>query len=634
MAKSGVAAMDRRGASRNAACGSEMTVLSTELLQRLQNEILEAIARGATLKAVADLVCIRAESFAPGVLCSILTVDDKGLLHPLAGPSLPQKYSAALDGVPIGPDIGSCGTAAWRGEPVEVADIATDPLWADYKALAIPLGLRACWSSPIKVRDGRVAGTFAFYYREKRRPAEIERRIVEKCVHVCAIAIEHDEARSRIHQLAYYDTLTGLPNRTQFQDRAAGILANMARESTVSILYVDLDDFKSANDTLGHRAGDLLLEGVAQRLAACTAGAAFVARLGGDEFAIVQVAANGRNEASALAERVIATISEPFELDEQKVVVGASIGIGYARAGELDLAELSRRADMAVYAAKNDGGGTHRFFAEEMDVAMQLRRKLKQDLRSALAAGEFSLAYQPIVALETGELIAVEALLRWQHPLRGTVPPSEFIPIAEEMGVIGMLGDWALKEACAAAADWPRDIRIAVNLSPLQLQQPGLVLDIVGALNRHRIAPARLELEITESALLAENVATRTALRELHALGIVLSLDDFGTGYSSLRSLRAFPVDKIKIDQSFVRDIGRNADSAAIIRAVIGLAHDLGLRTAAEGIETEGHLQWLALQGCTEGQGNFISEPLSRDGVRAMLEATDVVPLAPRTRSI
>jgi diguanylate cyclase (GGDEF)-like protein len=613
----------------------EMTgVLSIELLQRLQNEILEAIARGAPLKTVADLVCIRAESFAPGVLCSILTVDDKGLIHPLAGPSLPQKYSAALDGIPIGPNVGSCGTAAWRGECVEVADIATDPLWADFKALALPLGLRACWSSPIKVRDGRVAGTFAFYYREKRRPAELERRIVEKCVHVCAIAIEHDEAHSRIHQLAYYDTLTGLPNRTQFQDRAAGIIANMARESNVSVLYIDLDDFKGVNDTLGHRCGDLLLEGVAQRLSACAADAAFIARLGGDEFVIVQVSANGRSEASALAERIIATVAEPFEIDEQKVVVGASIGIGHAQAGELDLAELSRRADMAVYAAKNDGGGTHRFFTAEMDTAMQLRRKLKQDLRVALAAGEFSLAYQPIVALETGELIAVEALLRWQHPLRGNVPPSDFIPIAEEMGVIGMLGDWALQEACTAAADWPRDIRIAVNLSPLQLQQPGLVLDIVGALNRHGIAPTRLELEITESALLAENATTRTALRELHALGITLSLDDFGTGYSSLRSLRSFPVDKIKIDKSFVGDIGRNADSAAIIRAVVGLAHDLGLRTAAEGIETEGHLQWLALQGCTEGQGNYISEPLSRDGVRAMLEAMDMLPLAsPRTRA-
>jgi EAL domain-containing protein (putative c-di-GMP-specific phosphodiesterase class I) len=269
-----------------------------------------------------------------------------------------------------------------------------------------------------------------------------------------------------------------------------------------------------------------------------------------------------------------------------------------------------------------------------MDVAMQLRRKLKQDLRAALAGGEFSVVYQPIAALETGALVSVEALLRWNHPVRGSVSPTEFIPIAEEMGAIGMLGEWALNEACAAAATWPRDIRIAVNLSPLQLKQSGLVLDVVGALNRHGVAPWRLELEITESALIAESAATRAALRELRAVGIQLSLDDFGTGYSSLRSLRAFPVDKIKIDKSFVGDIGRKADTAAIIRAVIGLAHDLGLKTAAEGIETEGQLQWLALQGCTQGQGHFISAPLRRDEIRALLETIEAIPLTtPHGRS-
>ncbi|HEY6984609.1 MAG TPA: EAL domain-containing protein, partial [Rhodanobacteraceae bacterium] len=279
------------------------------------------------------------------------------------------------------------------------------------------------------------------------------------------------------------------------------------------------------------------------------------------------------------------------------------------------------------YAAKREGGGVYRFFAVEMDTAMELRRKLKQDLKSALAAGEFSLVYQPIVALETGELVAVEALLRWNHPVRGLLSPGDFVPVAEEMGAIATLGSWALNEACTALADWPRDIRIAVNLSPLQLKQPDLVLDVVGTLNRHALAPQRLELEITESALLAENAATRVALRELHAVGIALALDDFGTGYSSLRSVRAFPVDKIKIDQSFVTGIGRNTDSAAIIRAVIGLAHDLGLKTSAEGIETEGQLQWLALQGCTEGQGHYFSEPLSRAGVHAMLESLETVPL-------
>jgi diguanylate cyclase (GGDEF)-like protein len=608
-------------------------VVSVELLQRLQNEILETIARGAPLKTIAGLICERAEGLAPAALCSILTVDTEGLVHPLAGPSLPPLYSALLDGLSIGPRAGSCGTAAYRGEPVEVTDIETDPLWTDYKSLAVPLGLLACWSSPIRARDGRIVGTFAFYYRSRRGPADVERQIVETCVHVCAIAIEHDEAHARIHQLAYYDTLTGLANRSQFQDRAAAMLANAARGSTVSLLYVGLDHFKSVNDTLGHRAGDKLLAAVAKRLSACTGEAAFLARLGGDEFAIVHVTAGGRAPI-AQAERVLAALESPFELDEHVTTIGASIGIASAEAPLVELDELWRRTDMALDAAKRQGGGVYRFFAPEMDVAMQLRRKLKQDLRAALAGGEFSLAYQPIAALETGALVTVEALLRWNHPVRGSVPPAEFIPIAEEMGAIGVLGEWALNEACAAAATWPRNISVAVNLSPLQLKQTGLVLDVVAALSRHGLAPSRLELEITESALIAESAATRAALRELRAGGIQLSLDDFGTGYSSLRSLRAFPVDKIKIDRSFVGDIGRKADSAAIIRAVIGLAHDLGLKTAAEGIETEGQLQWLALQGCTQGQGHFISAALGRDDVRALLETVAAIPLTtPRARS-
>ena len=255
-------------------------VASAGLLQQLQNEILEATVGGAALKTIAELVCVRAEGLAPGVLCSILTVDAQGRVHPLAAPSLPAAYSAALEGILIGPSVGSCGTAAYRGEPVEVVDVATDPLWADYKSLALMHGLRACWSSPIKARDGRVVGTFAFYYREQRGPADVERQIVETCVHLCGIAIEHDESQTRIHQLAYFDTLTGLPNRVQFQDRTAGMLANMARESSVAILHVDLDEFKCINDTLGHRVGDLLLDGVSKRLAAIVGDSAFLARIG------------------------------------------------------------------------------------------------------------------------------------------------------------------------------------------------------------------------------------------------------------------------------------------------------------------------------------------------------------------
>jgi len=555
-------------------------------LQRLQGKILEAVARGEPLARIADHLCRSVEALAADVLCSILTVDAQGRLHPLAAPSLPDDYSRALEGVPIGPGVGSCGTAAWRGAAVEVSDIESDPLWADYRALALPLGLRACWSSPIKARDGRVVGTFAFYYRSRRGPAELERAIVERCVDLCAIAIEHDEVQSRVHRLAFHDPVSGLPNRASFTEHATRTLAGLAAGRSVNVLYIDLDDFKAVNDTLGHRVGDQLLGMVAQRLAACMGTTAFVARLGGDEFAVLQTSDEADADARVLAGKIKAVLDDPFDVDEQQVTIGASIGIASTIGADLDLDELARRADMALYEAKGGGRRTHRFFDPSMDEIAQLRRGLKQDLRTAIDNGAFRLVYQPIVALETGELAAVEALLRWRHPSRGSVPPAAFIPVVEEMGLIAPLGDWVLREACSAAAAWPREIKLGVNLSPLQLRKPGFVLDVVSALNQAGLPAHRLDLEVTESALLASDIATRTALNELHDLGVRLSLDDFGTGYSSLQLLRTFPFDKIKIDMSFVRDIGIDADSEAIIRAVIRLARDVGIRTAAEGVET------------------------------------------------
>ena len=280
---------------------------SSASLQRLQSATLEAIARGEPLVTIAQRICSDAERLAPDVICTILTVDAQGLLHPIAAPSLPDAYSRALDGVQIGPHSGSCGTAAYLGAPVEVVDIANDPRWRDYKALALPLGLLACWSSPIKARrDGHVVGTFAFYYRSKRGPAELERKIVEHCVDLCSIAIEHDEAQRRIHHLAFFDVLTGLPNRAQFIDRATRELAALQQGQAINVLAVDLDDFKGVNDSLGHRVGDLLLEAVAQRLAACMEPDAFVARVGGDEFAVIQRCADARVNGSLLAPKIIA----------------------------------------------------------------------------------------------------------------------------------------------------------------------------------------------------------------------------------------------------------------------------------------------------------------------------------------
>ena len=596
---------------------------SSESLQRLHSTTLEAIARGEALAVIAERICLGAENLAPGAICTLLAVDAQRVLRPLAAPGLPASFSRALNGVPIGAHAGSCGTAAYLGHAVEVVDIATDPLWKDYKTLALPLGLQACWSSPIKARDGHVIGTFAFYYRSRRGPVEIERQIVAQCVDLCAIALEHDEVQSQIHRLAYFDPLTGLPNRSQFLDRAKQALATLHPGQSINVLHVDLEDFKSVNDTLGHRVGDRLLEGVARRLSECLPADDFIARLGGDEFALIEFSADGKRDGSLLAQQIVAVLDDPFEIDEQRVAIRARIGIATATSSSLRLAELSRRVELALREAKSEVRRSWCVFVPEMEEAVQLRRSLKLDLRSALDACAFTLVYQPIITLESGALNAVEALARWQHPTRGDIPPAVFIPILEEMGLIGPFGDWVLREACMEAARWPRGIKVGVNLSALQFRKAGFVLDVVSALHQAGLPAERLDLEVTESALLARDIATRRGLNELHDLGVRLSLDDFGTGYASLQSLRSFPFDKIKIDMSFVRDIGIDADSVAIIRAVIRLAHDLGIATAAEGVESASQRDWLARNGCTEGQGFYFSKPVSAAELRSKLEKLD-----------
>ena len=601
-------------------------------LQRLQRSILVAIARGEPLQAVARSICEESERIAPGAICSILTVDMQGRLHTLAAPSLPLHYQEAIDGVPIGPACGSCGTAAWRGEPVEVIDVATDPLWADFRD-ALPTGLKACWSSPIRARDGRVIGTFAFYYRTQRGPAELERSLVEQCVDLCAIAMEHEEAQSRIHQLAYFDSLTGLPNRAEFNERASTLLRQLRPGQVLNLLYVDLDDFKSVNDSLGHAAGDLLLECVARRLGTCIGEGVFAARLGGDEFAVLQ-AHPATGDGTLLAQQIIATLEEPFEIESQKVRVGASVGVANADV-RMPLTVLARHADMALAEAKVDGRGSWRVFAPAMAAAAQSRRTLKQDLRSAIDQHDFSLVYQPIVRLADRAMCAVEVLLRWRHPVHGELSPAVFIPIIEEMGMIGTLGDWVLREACRAAASWSRPLKVNVNLSPLQFRKPGFVVDVVSALHQAGLPAQRLDLEVTESALLASDLATRTALHDLHDFGVRLSMDDFGTGYSSLQSLRAFPFDRIKLDMSFVRDLAIDADAAAIIRSVIALARDLGMRTTAEGVEHAVQHEWLLRNGCDEAQGYHFGRPMREEELLALLDGpqADEIFLAESPRS-
>jgi diguanylate cyclase (GGDEF)-like protein len=398
-------------------------------------------------------------------------------------------------------------------------------------------------------------------------------------------------------------------------------LARVQRGENLAVLCLDLDHFKSVNDTLGHPVGDSLLKAVAERLRQKVRDTDIVARLGGDEFAIVQIAAEQPRGAIVLADRLIEALSKPFDLTGHQLVIGTSIGIALAPSDGLDTDQLIKNADMALYRAKADGRGVFRFFEPEMDAKMQARRTLEIDLRKALVEGEFELFYQPLVNLQSNEISGFEALLRWNHPTRGLVPPSEFIPIAEEMGLIVPLGEQVLRQACTEAAGWPGDIRVAVNLSPVQFKSKTLALAVTTALASSGLPPQRLELEITESVLLQDNEATLTTLHQLRALGVRISMDDFGTGYSSLSYLRSFPFDKIKIDQSFVQDMsGGEDDSVAIIRAVAGLGRNLGMATTAEGVETQEQLGYLRQEGCSEVHGYLFSRPMPARDVPSLLE--------------
>jgi diguanylate cyclase (GGDEF)-like protein len=406
--------------------------------------------------------------------------------------------------------------------------------------------------------------------------------------------------------MAHHDGLTDLPNREHFQDRLKQAL-DQAGGKRVGVLYIDLDLFKTINDSFGHPAGDRLLKEVAERLTTAVRGANLAARLGGDEFAVILASDVSPNEASACATLLIDVLKAPYEIDGQEMVIGASIGIALSPGDGITSEELMRNADMALYRAKSDGGGMHHFFEREMDLQAQKRRDMELDLRRAFANGEFELHYQPLVAIASDRISGFESLLRWRHPDKGMISPAEFIPVAEDIGLITQLGEWVLREACAEAVKWPADVKVAVNLSPAQFRSRNLVQVVISALAQSGLSPRRLELEITESIFLAETDANLAILHQLRELGVGISMDDFGTGYSSLSYLRSFPFDKIKIDRSFVKDLAERPDCGAIVRAISGLGRSLNITTTAEGVETEDQLDWLRAEGCNEVQGFLFS---------------------------
>jgi diguanylate cyclase (GGDEF)-like protein len=434
---------------------------------------------------------------------------------------------------------------------------------------------------------------------------------------------EQRKSEAKITYMAQHDALTELPNRVLLRERLEHALANTRRGGpNVAVLMLDLDRFKEVNDTLGHPAGDILLQAVAARLRGCVGETTLIARLGGDEFAVIEYVANPAVEATALAERIRIALCEPFDLGDHQVITGTSIGIAIAPRDGMGSDEILKSADLALYSAKSGGRGSFRFFEPELDQLMRARRNLERDMRNALVNGEFELHYQPFVNVKSGEISGCEALLRWHHPRRGLVLPAEFIPLAEDTGLIVPLGEWVLRTACAEAAKWPVNLKIAINLSPAQFKSKDLVPIIVSALATSGIAPRRLEVEITETVIMHDSEAVFAALGQLHKLGVRIALDDFGTGYSSLSFLQKFRFDKIKIDRSFVKELsGADEESRLIARAVVRFAVSLGKTTTAEGVETKEQSDILCAEACVEMQGYYFSRPKHSSEIAQMVLA-------------
>ena len=430
---------------------------------------------------------------------------------------------------------------------------------------------------------------------------------------------ERLRAEQQITHLAHYDALTDLPNRALFREQLVRELERATRGEQLAVLYIDIDEFKSVNDSLGHPAGDELLKAVASRLRSCVREIDFVARLGGDEFAIVQTGIEQPDDVVDLVKRIYQAIREPYECLGHQIATDASIGIALAPDDGTDLDQLLKSADLAMYGAKADGRRTYRFFEPEMDARVKARRTLELDLRQAIADGGFELHYQPVVNLETNRIAGCEALLRWKHPVRGMISPAEFIPIAEETGLICELGDWVLATACAEATTWPPGITLSVNVSPVQFRSHAFSLKVANALATSGLSANRLELEITEAVLIRDDEAALAMLQHLRAVGVRIALDDFGVGYSSLSYLQRFPFDKIKIDRCFINDIAGADGSSSIVQAVITIARARNMTTTAEGVETEQQREMLLGFGCTEMQGYLFSPARPVAEIRPLL---------------
>lgn len=602
-----------------------------DMLRDGQASILELIASGAPLRDVLKMLVLLIEDQLDGVKGSILLLDEDGRrLHDGASPSLPKAYCSQIDGVEVGPQVGSCGTAVHRRARVVVEDIATDPLWEDFAGLALEYGLRSCWSMPVVSPDGKILGTFALYSGNVCAPDDFEKRLMEDAIRIAAIAIEREYTEKKIRFLAEYDPVTGLANRNLLTAKLETVLNTSNHlKNGLSVAFFDLDKFKAVNDSLGHAAGDDLLRITAERVKSHLHPGDMVARFGGDEFVVLVSGSNGDlRKIEAILRRIQEAVAEPVVLEGQTLHVTSSMGVARYPNDGTSADTLLKNADAAMYRAKDLGRNNCQFYTSCMNDEAHNTLSLLQDMRVGIDEGHFVLEYQPQFDLRTMTVIGTEALVRWQHPVEGRLMPDKFIPLAEESGLIVPLGGWVLKEACRQGRLWQdlghAPISVSVNVSVRQFMDPGLIGDVLDALIASGLAPGCLELELTESLLMQNPNQVTQVMNTLRSIGVRFALDDFGTGFSSLSALRTFPFCKLKIDRSFVRDMDENQTNIAIAKAIVTMGHDLSMRVIAEGVETVGQLEMLRDLGSNEAQGFYLGKPMTVSKFDALLSATSV----------
>lgn len=586
----------------------------------LQNTILEMVAKGEALKPTTDRLCVEIEKLLPNIVCSILWLDRNGLLHPLSGPSLPEEYSAALDGVAIGPMVGSCGSAAYLRAPVAVTDIQTDPRWADYRGLPLSKDLKACWSTPICGGDDRVLGTFAFYYRENRGPTVAEQKIVDTCVYLCAIALERHERVLERERLARTDSLTELRNRASFDLALSGLARD--QPGSWAVLLLDLDNLKIVNDTFGHRTGDELLRTVAGRLAEATA-PHLAFRLGGDEFAVLVRDGCTSEAMDKIVQRVRTVMAEPAICDGHLVEPIATMGAA-AIAAEDSVETVRRNADLALYHAKETNRGGFVWHSPGLATSMMRREAAIRDVAAALGSARIDAYYQPIVRLDTGAIVGVEALARLIGENGEIVPAASFYEATSDARIASRLTRTMLNIVSSDVRKW-LDLgipfpHVGINVCSADFHGGKLCAQLIEAFADRNVPLEHVILEVTESVYMTrQDPVVPRSIKAMRAKGLRIALDDFGTGFASLTHLFTVPVDAIKIDKSFIDRLTRGDKGAAIVEGLISIAHKLGIRVVAEGVETERQAAQLVAFGCKLGQGYLFSKAVHRDEATAML---------------